>query len=246
MSDEFRMYCYKVRNRRFGFSSILVNGMFSARAMTSSSSVSLPRPGCSHRTRQSSDPRTGERVRPAAAPERVSEEGRREQRRAGRRAASVAKFVVALFFSSVPSTPCSFFGGRRSCDQNAISPLLFFSFSRFSRRDTCCLSSRPGSLSASSPNRAHTPKNQKKHQTKKIGALSRKQVLACSKRFVHDWTSCPFAHAGEKARRRDPRDPRVRYTGIACPDMKAGGGCARGELCPYAHNVFEYWLHPTR
>ena len=72
------------------------------------------------------------------------------------------------------------------------------------------------------------------------------QVLACSKRFVHDWTSCPFAHAGEKARRRDPRDPRVRYTGIACPDMKSGGGCARGELCPYAHNVFEYWLHPTR
>lgn len=36
------------------------------------------------------------------------------------------------------------------------------------------------------------------------------------------------------------------YTGIACPDMKRDGACARGELCPYAHNVFEYWLHPTR
>jgi Zinc finger C-x8-C-x5-C-x3-H type (and similar) len=24
------------------------------------------------------------------------------------------------------------------------------------------------------------------------------------------------------------------------------GSCARGENCPYAHNVFEYWLHPTR
>lgn len=36
------------------------------------------------------------------------------------------------------------------------------------------------------------------------------------------------------------------YTGIACPDMKKDGACVRGELCPYAHNVFEYWLHPTR
>ena len=22
--------------------------------------------------------------------------------------------------------------------------------------------------------------------------------------------------------------------------------CVRGDNCPYAHNVFEYWLHPTR
>lgn len=28
--------------------------------------------------------------------------------------------------------------------------------------------------------------------------------------------------------------------------MKKDGVCVRGELCPYAHNVFEYWLHPTR
>ena len=44
------------------------------------------------------------------------------------------------------------------------------------------------------------------------------QVLPCSKRFCHDWTVCPFAHPGEKARRRDPR--LFTYTGIACPDMK--------------------------
>ena len=44
------------------------------------------------------------------------------------------------------------------------------------------------------------------------------QVLPCSKRFVHDWTSCPFSHAGEKAVRRDPRTHT--YTGIACPDHK--------------------------
>ena len=139
-------------------------------------------------------------------------------------------------------------------------------------------------------------------------------MLPCSKRFVHDWTECPFAHPQEKARRRDPRVQN--YTGIACPSMKkasregaclpvgwlgllvaalqgsqggvagawgtAGGVagpsrlppraapvcvparrptqppptlcpfppqegcCAFGDHCPYAHNVFEYWLHPTR
>ncbi|KAK9835369.1 hypothetical protein WJX81_005250 [Elliptochloris bilobata] len=70
------------------------------------------------------------------------------------------------------------------------------------------------------------------------------KVLPCSKRFCHDWTVCPFAHPGEKARRRDPR--LFTYTGIACPDMKKDQSCLRGDACPYAHNVFEYWLHPTR
>lgn len=70
------------------------------------------------------------------------------------------------------------------------------------------------------------------------------KVLPCTKRFVHDWTVCPFAHEGEKAVRRDPREEK--YTGIACPDMKKSGSCIRGDQCPYAHNVFEYWLHPTR
>ena len=70
------------------------------------------------------------------------------------------------------------------------------------------------------------------------------KVIPCTKRFVHDWTICPFAHAGEKAVRRDPRIHN--YTGIACPDMKKTGNCIRSERCPYAHNVFEYWLHPTR
>ena len=143
-----------------------------------------------------------------------------------------------------------FFRGRGSCDQNAIyrpclrfssSPVLrerFFSSFEKEPRSPSLLSL---SLSRPSPNHfTSTPPIPPPSKPKTL------QVLACSKRFVHDWTSCPFAHAGEKARRRDPRDPRVRYTGIACPDMKSGGGCARGELCPYAHNVFEYWLHPTR
>ncbi|CAL5221786.1 g4040 [Coccomyxa viridis] len=70
------------------------------------------------------------------------------------------------------------------------------------------------------------------------------KVLPCSVRRVHDWTLCNFTHPGEKIRRRDPQTHS--YTGIACPDMKKTGLCVRGKRCPYAHNVFEYWLHPTR
>lgn len=44
------------------------------------------------------------------------------------------------------------------------------------------------------------------------------QVLPCSKRFCHDWVTCPFAHPAEKAKRRDPRA--YTYTGVACPDQK--------------------------
>jgi hypothetical protein len=44
------------------------------------------------------------------------------------------------------------------------------------------------------------------------------QVLPCARKFSHDWTECPYAHPGEKARRRDPRI--YDYTGIACPNMK--------------------------
>jgi len=70
------------------------------------------------------------------------------------------------------------------------------------------------------------------------------KVLPCSKRYCHDWTFCPFAHPGEKAKRRDPRV--YNYNGIACPEMKKNMACPRGDTCPYAHNVFEYWLHPSR
>lgn len=59
----------------------------------------------------------------------------------------------------------------------------------------------------------------------------------------HDWTECPFAHPGEKARRRDPR--RFHYGGTACPDFRKGA-CRRGDGCEFAHGVFECWLHPAR
>eukprot|EP00195_Chlamydomonas_chlamydogama_P006297 CAMPEP_0202894116 /NCGR_PEP_ID=MMETSP1392-20130828/3564_1 /ASSEMBLY_ACC=CAM_ASM_000868 /TAXON_ID=225041 /ORGANISM="Chlamydomonas chlamydogama, Strain SAG 11-48b" /LENGTH=381 /DNA_ID=CAMNT_0049578689 /DNA_START=87 /DNA_END=1229 /DNA_ORIENTATION=- len=70
------------------------------------------------------------------------------------------------------------------------------------------------------------------------------KVLPCSRRGGHDWTECCFAHPGEKATRRCPQ--KYSYFAIACPDMKKNGDCPRGERCMFAHNVFEYWLHPSR
>jgi hypothetical protein len=69
------------------------------------------------------------------------------------------------------------------------------------------------------------------------------KVRRCARARSHDWTECPFAHPGEKARRRDPR--RYHYSGAACPDFRKGG-CRRGDACDFAHGVFECWLHPAR
>lgn len=69
------------------------------------------------------------------------------------------------------------------------------------------------------------------------------KVRGCTRARAHDWTDCPFAHPGEKARRRDPR--RRSYSGTACADFRKGI-CRRGDACEWAHGVFECWLHPTR
>ncbi|KAK6129672.1 hypothetical protein DH2020_036590 [Rehmannia glutinosa] len=69
------------------------------------------------------------------------------------------------------------------------------------------------------------------------------KVKKCAIARSHDWTECPFAHPGEKARRRDPR--KYHYSGGACPDFRRGE-CLRGDACEYAHGVFEAWLHPAR
>lgn len=69
------------------------------------------------------------------------------------------------------------------------------------------------------------------------------KVRRCTRSRSHDWTDCPFAHPGEKARRRDPR--RHHYSGTVCPDFRRGG-CSRGDSCEFAHGVFECWLHPAR
>eukprot|EP00850_Spirogloea_muscicola_P026727 SM009838S25165 [mRNA] locus=s9838:2:472:- [translate_table: standard] len=57
-------------------------------------------------------------------------------------------------------------------------------------------------------------------------AAAAAQVRRCMRGRSHDWTECPFAHPGEKARRRDPR--RYHYAGAACPDFRKGA-CRRGD-----------------
>ncbi|KAL3500643.1 hypothetical protein ACH5RR_039736 [Cinchona calisaya] len=69
------------------------------------------------------------------------------------------------------------------------------------------------------------------------------KVRRCARARSHDWTECPYAHPGEKARRRDPR--KYHYSGSACPDFRKGA-CKRGDSCEFAHGVFECWLHPAR
>ncbi|OWM86589.1 zinc finger CCCH domain-containing protein 20-like [Punica granatum] len=69
------------------------------------------------------------------------------------------------------------------------------------------------------------------------------KVRRCARGRSHDWTECPYAHPGEKARRRDPR--RFQYSGTACPDFRKGV-CKKGDSCEFAHGVFECWLHPDR
>ncbi|GFP89687.1 zinc finger CCCH domain-containing protein 30 [Phtheirospermum japonicum] len=69
------------------------------------------------------------------------------------------------------------------------------------------------------------------------------KVRPCSRAYSHDWTECPFVHPGENARRRDPR--KYHYSCVPCPDFRKGV-CRRGDMCEYAHGVFECWLHPAQ
>ncbi|KAK7319922.1 hypothetical protein RJT34_04651 [Clitoria ternatea] len=69
------------------------------------------------------------------------------------------------------------------------------------------------------------------------------KIRRCARGRSHDWTECPYAHPGEKARRRDPR--KFHYSGTACPDFRKGS-CKKGDTCEFAHGVFECWLHPAR
>lgn len=69
------------------------------------------------------------------------------------------------------------------------------------------------------------------------------KVRPCSRAYSHDWTECPFVHPGENARRRDPR--KFHYSCVPCPEFRKGS-CRRGDMCEYAHGVFECWLHPAQ
>ncbi|KAG6591452.1 Zinc finger CCCH domain-containing protein 20, partial [Cucurbita argyrosperma subsp. argyrosperma] len=69
------------------------------------------------------------------------------------------------------------------------------------------------------------------------------KIRRCARGRSHDWTECPYAHPGEKARRRDPR--KYHYSGTACPEFRKGN-CKKGDSCDLAHGIFECWLHPAR
>ncbi|KAJ8528542.1 hypothetical protein K7X08_022234 [Anisodus acutangulus] len=69
------------------------------------------------------------------------------------------------------------------------------------------------------------------------------KIRPCSRAYSHDWTECPFVHPGENARRRDPR--KYHYSCVPCPEFRKGS-CQRGDMCEYAHGVFECWLHPAQ
>jgi hypothetical protein len=68
------------------------------------------------------------------------------------------------------------------------------------------------------------------------------QVVECDnlEHTRDDWDTCPFAHVGEVVTRRPPHT----HLPKLCP--KARRACRKGRACPYAHNVFEHWLHPSR
>ncbi|XP_074580709.1 zinc finger CCCH domain-containing protein 23-like [Curcuma longa] len=70
------------------------------------------------------------------------------------------------------------------------------------------------------------------------------KVRRCGKAYPHQWMKCPYAHRGEKARRRDPR--RFPHHGVPCPEFRQSGACRLGHRCEFSHGVFEFWLHPTR
>jgi len=69
------------------------------------------------------------------------------------------------------------------------------------------------------------------------------KVKPCSRAYSHDWTECPFVHPGENARRRDPK--KYPYSCVPCPEFRKGS-CQKGDVCEYAHGVFESWLHPAQ
>ncbi|GMH37513.1 hypothetical protein BSKO_05386 [Bryopsis sp. KO-2023] len=70
------------------------------------------------------------------------------------------------------------------------------------------------------------------------------KVTPCDKTYRHNWRTCPFAHKNETARRRDHQ--MIKYHAVICHHAKQKEPCPQGENCPCAHNVFEYWLLPSR
>ena len=60
---------------------------------------------------------------------------------------------------------------------------------------------------------------------------------------LHDTSSCPYVHPGEKSKRRNPGV--YMYQPVPCPHFRKGN-CKKGDACPLSHGVFECWLHPSK
>ncbi len=62
---------------------------------------------------------------------------------------------------------------------------------------------------------------------------------------IHSYSTCPYLHLNEQSAQR--RDPLLyKYDSIFCYDLHNTKACKRGPNCPYSHNLFEYFLHPSR
>eukprot|EP00882_Tetradesmus_deserticola_P031371 GHRQ01035472.1.p1 GENE.GHRQ01035472.1~~GHRQ01035472.1.p1 ORF type:complete len:182 (+),score=33.52 GHRQ01035472.1:398-943(+) len=66
-------------------------------------------------------------------------------------------------------------------------------------------------------------------------ATTYQKVVVCPKRQPHSWVDCPFAHIGEKAKRRDLRF--FSYTPELCQEAKRNLACPRGDACGKSHHV---------
>ncbi|KAL0911422.1 hypothetical protein M5K25_019562 [Dendrobium thyrsiflorum] len=145
--------------------------------------------------------------------------------------------------------------GRRPIDLIPSSPI--FSSLRSSLEAVLSNGSPPVTPSSDSTSSSSSPQEKKKgypidssipdikssvYSSDEFRMFSFK-IKPCSRAYSHDWTECPFVHPGENARRRDPR--RFNYSCTPCVEFRRGQ-CPKGDVCEYAHGVFECWLHPAQ
>ena len=66
------------------------------------------------------------------------------------------------------------------------------------------------------------------------------KTLLCHKRSSHDWKCCPFAHPGEKGRRRSLS--KVWYEAVMCGYVRRGETCPLGDGCGQVGVCVGGWL----
>ncbi|KAJ1430345.1 hypothetical protein SESBI_07836 [Sesbania bispinosa] len=77
------------------------------------------------------------------------------------------------------------------------------------------------------------------------------KVRNCQRGRSHDWTECPYAHPGEKARRRDPRNttipatPALSFAKETARKLCKDGTACRRRVCFFAHTAEQLRLFVT-